>query len=455
MEHPATPNTLTGKALLAMGFMTFALFLGAGNMIFPVLSGQLAGTEVWSAAAGFLVTGVGLPLLGIIAMARVGGGFNDLSQDLPPRLIALIGIIIYLLIGPLYAVPRTAAVSFEIGITPFLDTENSHSDAQQLLFSLVFFAIAWWFSLYPGKLMETVGEIITPALILLLIVLGVTPFINPAGDPGPPTEDYQATAFIQGFLDGYMTMDALAALMFGIVIITNLRSHGITNRQALTRYCIATGVIAAIGLSLVYIALFNIGSTSRVLAPDASNGGQILTTFVEYQFSQWGILILAAIVTLACLTTAIGCITAVAEYFEQLWPRYSYFSLVTAITVACVVMANINLDQLIEFYIPILLAIYPVAMILILLALIREWLPAPKLSARFTLFLVALFGIADGLHVLPYRAIEYYLLPLNNVPGFSLHLSWVLPAIVSLIITSLIGFFGSDRQSQTESNSGQ
>lgn len=451
MKRLTHPDTLTGRALLAMGFMTFSLFLGAGNMIFPVLSGQLAGTEVWPAAAGFLVSGVGLPLLGIVAMARVGGGFNDLSQDLPPQLITLIGVIIYLLIGPLYVVPRTAAVSFETGITPFLDTGNDNNSVQQLLFSLTFFAIAGGVSLYPGKLMESVGEIITPALILLLLVLGVSPFINPAGDPGPPVAGYQSGAFIPGFIDGYMTMDALAALMFGIVIITNLRSHGITGQRALTRYCIAAGIIAAVGLSLVYIAFFNIGATSRVLAPEAGNGGQILAAFVDFQFSRWGMSILATIVILACLTTSIGCITAVAEYFEQLWPRYSHVFLVAVITTTSMMMANINLDQLTEFYVPVLLAIYPVAIVLILLALIREWLPAPRLSTRFTLCIVALFSTADGLYLLSRQTLEGPLSSLDSLPGFSRHLGWALPAVISLAVTGLAGLVRPERQSQTRS----
>ncbi|MCK5893861.1 MAG: branched-chain amino acid transport system II carrier protein [Endozoicomonadaceae bacterium] len=458
MKNYASNNTLSTKTLLVMGFMTFSMFLGAGNIIFPVFYGFLAGANFWSAIAGFLISSVVLPLLGIVAMARAGGEFNNLTQALPKPLITLVGVIIYLLIGPLYAAPRTASVSYEIANTLFFPEKNGNSDMIQLLFALVFFVIAWWFSLYPGKLLETIGGIITPALIILLAALGIASLINPMTDIGPPTNTYVSTAFTQGFLDGYITMDALASLVFAIVIITNLRSHGINSRKALTRYCIASGIIAAIGLAVVYIALFHIGATSQIPSSDAITGRQILTTFVEFQFGQWGIFILAAIVIIACLTTAIGCITAVAEYFQLLCPNLSYFSLITGITFTCILMANVNLDHLIQFYAPILLAIYPVAMILTLLTLINDWLPAPKLSARVTLFVAALLGIADGINALPYKeAIEHYLSPLNLnlLPGFSLHISWLLPAILSLIITSVIGFSYSNKPSLTENDTNQ
>lgn len=454
MKNLNSNDTLPTKALIAIGFMTFSLFLGAGNIIIPVLSGQHAGTEVWTTTAGFLISAVGLPLLGIIAIARVGGGFNNLSQNLPKSLTTLIASIIYLLIGPLYAVPRTASVSYEIAITPLLPSGNDNTDMIQLLFTLIFFGIAWWLSFHPEKLLESVGQIITPALIFLLAVLGIAPLINPVGNPAPPIGDYASNAFVQGFLDGYMTMDALAALVFGIIIITNLRSHGIHSTQAVTRYCIAAAIIAAIGLSLVYIALFNIGATSQALAPNAINGGQTLLAFVEFQFHQWGVFILAAIVGLACLTTAIGCITATAEYFQGIFPRYSYFSFITGITGVCTLMANINLNQLIQFYNPVLLAVYPIAIILILLALTHHWLPAPRLSAKFTTLVAALFGIADGVYTLSlnYDATkDLFDLP----PNFSLHLSWILPSILTMIVTSAIGFLFPKKASPTENDANQ
>lgn len=264
-----------------MGFMVFAMFLGAGNMIFPPMVGQLAGDQVWYAAGGFLLTGVGLPLLGIVTISRVGGGFNKISGEMPKPLIIALGSCIYLIIGPLYAVPRTALVSYEIGIIPFLPEST---ELTQFISSLVFFGISWYLSINPGKLLESVGQLITPALIILLVILGLSPIISPLGNLGEAMDIYTETPFIHGFLEGYMTMDALAALMFGIVIITNLKSHGIKEKSSLFYYSITTGIIAAIGLALVYVSLFYLGATSRDVAPNPDNGGQILTIYAETLF---------------------------------------------------------------------------------------------------------------------------------------------------------------------------
>ena len=261
--------------------MVFAMFLGAGNLIFPPMVGQLAGDNLWPAAIGFLMTGVGLPLLGVVVISRVGGGFNEISRELPRSLIVLMGSCIFLIIGPLYAVPRTSMVAYEVGIVPFLEQE---SFVPRLIFSIIFFAIAWYLSMRPGKLLETVGEIITPALIALLVIMGISPIIMPLGTPGEAQGLYSDAPMLTGFLEGYMTMDALAALMFGVVIVTNLKSHGISDKNSLFFYSIITGIIAAAGLALVYLSLFYLGATSREIAPAPGNGGQILAMYVDSLF---------------------------------------------------------------------------------------------------------------------------------------------------------------------------
>ncbi|MGY0218687.1 branched-chain amino acid transport system II carrier protein [Endozoicomonadaceae bacterium StTr2] len=425
-------DRLSWQQMLAMGFMTFAMYLGAGNLIFPVLAGLEAGTELWITAAGFLVTGVGLPLTGIIAMARVGGGFSDISRDLPRAMITLMGCSIYLIIGPLYAIPRTCVVAYEIGLVPF----TGNHDGAQLIYTLVFISLAWYLSLRPGKLMESIGEWMTPVLVLLLLILGITPLVVPPGPIPAPTAEYQSDTFIKGFVDGYMTMDTLASLLFGMVIITNLRSHGISSRQALTRYTIRAGVIAAIGMSLVYISLFYLGATSHVLIPTPENGGQVLSTFVDHTFGKGGILLLSGIVTLACLTTAIGLITAVAEYFESLKPAIPYKVYVTLISISSLMFANLGLNDLIELFIPVLLTFYPVSIVLIILALVRDWLPSPVVTSRLTLATVFVVGLVDGLQVaLPGLQQSALLTPFSYLPGFGHHMGWIVPTLACTAIT--------------------
>lgn len=429
---------LSLQNIVGMGFMVFAMFLGAGNLIFPPMVGQLAGQDMWYAAVGFLLTGVGLPLLGIVAIARVGGGFNEISGEMPRPLIIALGSCIYLIIGPLYAVPRTALVSFEVGITPFLDEPGKFS---QLIFSLIFFAISWYLSIRPGKLLESVGELITPALIALLVILGLSPIFSPLGVPGQAMGTYTEAPVIKGFLEGYMTMDALAALMFGIVIITNLKSHGIEDKSSLFHYSFITGIIAAVGLALVYLSLFYLGATSREVAPDPDNGGQILTIYAETLFGTTGIALLAAVVTLACLTTAIGCITAASEYFDEMFERVSYRTIVTIISIICIFFANMELSEIIDLFIPVLLILYPISITLIFLGLIRDWLPRPVLTYRATLAVIFTFSIIDVLRIKDYDVLQPVLQPLRVIPGYEVHMVWFLPSLVVLFITIVLGLF--------------
>ncbi|AMO56137.1 branched-chain amino acid transporter [Endozoicomonas montiporae] len=427
---------LSLQNIIGMGFMVFAMFLGAGNLIFPPLAGQMAGTSVWQAAAGFLVTGVGLPLLGVVVISRVGGGFNEITRELPKWLIIAMGSFIFLVIGPLYAVPRTAMVAYEVGMVPFLDAPDTLS---RLIFSLVFFVICAYLCLNPGRLLESVGKIITPALIILLTVLGLSPVLSPQGTPSKATDPYSENPFLTGFLEGYMTMDALAALLFGIVIITNLRSHGITSTRALFRHSVVTGFIAAIGLTLVYVSLFYLGATSRDIAPNPDNGGQILSIYVDTLFGTPGKSLLAGVVTLACLTTAIGCITAAAEYFDDVFKQFSYRPLVIAITASCIAFANLGLNQIIELFIPVLLILYPVCIVLILLGLIRDLFANPTLVYRSTLLIALVFSTIDAVKEIQHPFIQLVTSSCKMLPGFDANLGWVLPCALCVLVTGIMG----------------
>ena len=438
---------LSLQNMIGMGFMVFAMFLGAGNLIFPPIAGQMAGTDVMLATAGFLITGVGLPLLGVALICRVGGGFNDISRELPKILIVLMGSFIFLVVTPLYGVPRTAMVAYEIGMIPFLQEPDVLS---RFVFSLVFFLISGYICLNPGQLLESVGKIITPALIALLAVLGFAPILMPLSTPGAPTGHYGEAPFLTGFLEGYMTMDALAALMFGIVIVTNLRSHGITSTRALFRHSLITGFIASIGLALVYISLFYLGATSREILPDPDNGGHILAVYVDTLFGTPGKILLAGIVALACLTTAIGCITATAEYFDELLPKISYRAIVIAITTCCILVANLGLNQIIQLFIPVLLVLYPICIVLILLGLVRELFASPVLVYRVTLLITFLFSVMDAIKDIDHPAITAVTSPFQELPGFEANLSWIIPATISVILTSILGKLLSLRSLQED-----
>lgn len=213
---------LNSRDIIALGFMTFALFVGAGNIIFPPMVGLQAGSHVWVAAIGFLITAVGLPVLTVISLARVGGGIDNLSSPIGRGAGIVLATICYLAVGPLFAIPRTATVSFEVGIAPL----TGAGELPLLVYSIIYFTLVIGISLYPGKLLDTVGHVLAPIKIIALIILGVAAILWPAGGLSDATESYQSAAFSNGFVNGYLTMDTLGALVFGIVIVNAARSVG-------------------------------------------------------------------------------------------------------------------------------------------------------------------------------------------------------------------------------------
>jgi len=263
---------LKTRDIVALGFMTFALFVGAGNIIFPPIVGLEAGPHVWIAALGFLITAVGLPVITVVALARVGGGIDALSTPIGRKAGIVLATVCYLAVGPLFATPRTATVSFEAGIAPLVGSGGT----PLLIYSLVYFAIVIGISLYPGRLLDTVGHILAPVKIIALGILGVAALLWPAGSSIPPAEAYRSIPFSSGFLNGYITMDTLGAMVFGIVIVNAARSRGVSDAKLLTRYTIMAGLIAGIGLALVYLSLFHLGAHSGQLIPEAQNGAEIL-----------------------------------------------------------------------------------------------------------------------------------------------------------------------------------
>lgn len=424
-------KTLKTRDIVALGFMTFALFLGAGNIIFPPSVGLAAGEFQWSAALGFLLTGVGLPLLGVVALARVGGGLDTLTSPIGKLAGTLMGLSIYLTIGPFFATPRTATVSFEVGMAPF----TGNTPGALLAFTIGYFALVMVLSLFPGKLMDNIGKLITPALIVVLAILGGAAVFAPAGDLVAPAAAYASsgTALAQGFLQGYQTMDALASLVFGIVIVTSIKAAGVTDTRLHTRYTILAGVIAATGLALVYLSLIYLGAMSGTVVPEGSSGVQILTTYVQSVFGTGGILLLAAVILLACLTTGVGLVSACSAYFSELL-GVQYRTVVIVMSVFSAAVANQGLAQLIAVAVPVLVCIYPVAIALIALGLLSKlW----KHQARvfIPVMSVALcFGIVDAIQAIGWSVPAVF----AALPGSDMGLGWVLPVATVLLVAGTL-----------------
>ncbi|MEZ8167388.1 branched-chain amino acid transport system II carrier protein [Vibrio tasmaniensis 1F-187] len=416
--------------IMALGFMLFAFFLGAGNIIFPPLAGQLAGDHFLPAMSGFLLTAVGLPLITIVAVAVAGGSWGHLTKDLPKQAATIMAVLIFIIIGPAFAAPRTGLVAYEMAVKPFfIDATQVHLT----LFSIAFFVVAMFFSWSQGKLIDVIGKVLTPALFVGLVVLAVAVFINPQGDVLAAHGEYITQPLTKGFLEGYNTMDTFAALMFGMLIVDAIRSKGVTDRAATTKYLISAGCIAAAGLAFVYISLFFLGATSATVAAGADNGGAILSLYVQSLFGPSGQLVLSVIVLLACLTTAIGLVSACSDYFSSLTPL-SYKTWVIINGVACATVANVGLSQLIYLSVPVLFALYPVAIALVALTFLRSRFPNPKAAYRVVVLVSLLFALIDGAKV---AGIDVS--AMNMLPLFEIGMGWLLPTTAAIICMFFVG----------------
>ncbi|WP_313740075.1 branched-chain amino acid transport system II carrier protein [Pseudomonas sp.] len=420
-------KVLKGQDILALGFMTFALFVGAGNIIFPPIVGLQAGPNVWMAALGFLVTAVGLPVITVVALAKVGGGMDALSSPIGKFFGGLLAAVCYLSVGPLFATPRTATVSFEVGVAPL----TGESPLALFIYSLVYFLIVLAVSMYPGKLLDTVGRFLAPLKIIALAALGIAAFALPAGDIGEAQQAYVASPFSQGFISGYLTMDTLGALVFGIVIVNAIRSRGVESPKLITRYAIIAGLIAGVGLALVYVSLFRLGAGSHDIAMGASNGAAVLHAYVQHTFGSLGSGFLAVLIALACLVTAVGLTCACAEYFSQILP-VSYRALVVILAGFSLLVSNLGLTKLIMFSIPVLTAIYPPCIVMVALSFVKGLFNSPARVLGPVMLVSLVFGVIDAIKG---SSLAHYLPDLvANLPLSEQGLAWLVPSLAALVV---------------------
>ena len=293
-------QNLTFWEILPVGLMLFSSFFGAGNLIFPPALGQAAGDHFWSAAIGFCVTGVGMPLLGIIAMALTkNDNPNALSDPVHPNFAKIIVMLAVLTIGPLFAIPRTGAVSYDVGIRPFVPED--YYTTGLAIYSLFFFIVTYVLSINPSKLVDWLGKVLTPMLLLSLAVLIINVLLAPMGPMQPATGSYINLPFLSGFQDGYNTMDLLATLLFGATVINAIKLKGITDDRLLTKICVYSGLIAAFFLALIYVALAYTGATSVSILGISPNGGVALADIANYYLGAAGNVVLCLMIFFACL----------------------------------------------------------------------------------------------------------------------------------------------------------
>lgn len=351
--------------LLVTSFMLFSMFFGAGNLIFPPQLGAEAGSSFAPAIVGFLVAGVALPVLAIIAIAMSGTNVRDLAGRAGKVFGIAFPVVAYLSIGAFYALPRTGAVSFSTAVQPITGWDSLWASAA---FNAVFFAIAFFLAYNPSEIVTKLGQYLTPALLVLLVVLVVLAVGNFHEPGGAPTGGYESLPAGAGLLQGYLTMDSIAALAFGIVVISALKYRGIPEGKTLTRYTIVAGAGAGVLLAIIYLGLGLIGNRMPH-ALNYSDGAQLLADAALQTMGFPGQVIFGLIVLLACMTTAVGLIAATSEFFHLLLPGISYLAWAVVFSLMSFGLATAGLQTVLTVAAPVVEFIYPPAITLILLTL--------------------------------------------------------------------------------------
>lgn len=429
------------KRTLFIGFMLFALFFGAGNLIFPPVVGQLSGSNFTPAILGFIVTGVGLPLVGVIAGSFSNEGFRTDARRIHPLFALLFMVTIYLTIGPFFAIPRTSMVAFEMSILPFLElsAEEEPSSGIITLFSGIYFIIVFLLALNPTKLVDRIGQILTPLLLITIVALIIYAFVLLDTPITAVDPDYAAAPFFKGFVEGYQTMDTIAAVAFSIIVLNAVKATGLKSQREIFKQSSIAAIIAGVGLGLVYLSLGWIGNHYPLGAEAGNMGTAILNGVALLTYGSGGRFLLGLIVSLACLTTAIGLIVAVSSYFNEIFPKISYRIYAVIFTLISFILASQGLTKIISGAVPVLMVIYPITIVMIALIFIDKSLKGmPNLALQLPMVSTIIISILSVFNQYTDSVVlsEF----LGRFPLANASMEWMIPAIFFFAIGLLFGY---------------
>lgn len=454
--HIMMKNKLTIKENIFIGSMLFGLFFGAGNLIFPIHLGQTAGAHVFTANLGFLITAIGLPFLGIIAIGvSKTNGIFEISSRVSKIYAYLFTIGLYLVIGPFFALPRLATTSYEIAFSPFISPVQAKFVLP--IFSILFFLVVWFFARKPLKILDYIGKFLNPVFLVLLGIVVLLAFIHPMGDVShaPVSAQYKEGALLKGFIDGYNTLDALASLAFGIIIVTTIKKLGVTHPNIIAKETFKSGTISIVGMGLIYSLLAIMGTMSLGNFKVSENGGIALAQIAQHYLGDYGIIVLSLIIVVACLKTAIGLITAFSETFTELFPKQKYIMFATVVSVLACIFANVGLTKIIMYSTPVLMFIYPLAITLILLTLASPLFNHSKIVYRFTTFFTMIAAFIDGVKASPEFFVKTsfarFIISLGEkyLPFFTIGMGWIIPALIGFIIGLIVFKVRGSKQPQS------
>ena len=439
---------LSKREVFFVGLMLFCMFFGAGNLIFPPFLGEMAGKNVWIAFCGFIISAVGLPILSVIIVSK-SNGLNALAGHVNGLFAVVFTILIYLSIGPFLGIPRTGSLSYQMTLAPFLSGRLSKSPLPLFLFTLVYFLLALWLSLTPSKLVDRLGKLLTPILLAMIAGVFVCSLFKPMGSFGAAKGDYVAFPFFKGFSEGYLTMDAIAGLNFGIVISTTLKNMGVKKEKSIISYSTKAGLIVGVLLMVNYAMLAYIGASSRAITSKAQNGADVLTSVFLFLFGKYGTTILGILFSLACFTTAVGLITSCGEYFASIVPKVPYKAWVCILSFWSMVTSNVGLTKILAISVPVLNAIYPMAIVLMLLFVFRRLFGNSTYVYRCCMLFTAVFSIADSLNSSVMKLSSLSSL-FSYFPLYSQGMGWIVPGLLGAFLGYAISLFSKQNFAENE-----
>ena len=418
------------RDIITIGFALFAMFFGAGNLLLPPFIGLQVGQYTLITIIAFGLTGIILPFLGILSVVQSGDTIYDLGKRVHPWLAPVLGTIIMLCIGPLIAIPRTGATTFEVGILPNFPSFNP------ILFSVIFFGITWALCISPSKVVDIIGNILTPLLLILLFVLILIGVLNPIGLYADTTLT-STQSFKLGFTEGYQTVDMLASLVFAGIIISAAQAKGYTKLGEKNTVVISSGIISSVCLIFIYGGLVYLGATSGIQDKDISRSA-LLIHIAKSTLGDYGMIAIGICIALACLTTAIALTSAVGSFFSELTGgKLSYKFLVTACSIFSAILAISGVDKIIQFAYPPLAFVYPIAITLVLYIIIFGKFVKSKLPyicALIASTIVAAISLGHILETWSPNQLELF----KKLPFFDIDLAWLIPSIIGFVIGLII-----------------
>ena len=430
---------LSPRQSIVVGITLFSMFFGAGNLILPPLLGYQAGAESVPAMVGFLIAGIGLPVCGVVSCA-LAGDLDQLGGRVHPLFATVFAVLIYLAIGPCLAIPRTSSTSFEM-IVPLIAAASRQEAAAidpgvlamaRGIFSVVFFVVAAVLALRPNKLTKLLGSVTGPLLIGLIVVVVVAAVAVPLGAPAAASAPYDVAPAVQGFETGYQTMDLLASLTFGIIIAQNIRQMGVLEDGPVAREVVKAGLFMGVLMALVYCGTAYVGTSLGAQAGrDIANGATVLTLSASGHFGFAGTLVIAAIFLLACLNVCIGLLSCCGAFFSQLAPRVSYRVWVLGLAAFSCVVSNVGLDAILAFSVPLLSALYPVAIVLALMGVACSLVDRVPLVWLWVVGAAAVVSVASSLRD---AFAPGAWLPIDALPLAGMGFAWLVPALVAAAV---------------------